>query len=115
MTLTVLAWLLLAGCSFESQREPADRASTLEAGGPRLRAARFQTTIETATAAEDLDGAVTDIRRMSEYLASLTDDERRDFVAHWSEPPFELWLQQTTAKLEADAIRRLQKKSDSEE
>ena len=122
------AALSLAGCASE-YRSDGEQASTgtaqdstadgmgegltLENGDPGKQAARFRAAIEEATAAEDFDGAIEQIRKMSDYMSSLSDDDRWDFAAYWEEPPLPTWLEQTTATLEADALRNLKQRTDA--
>ena len=122
-----LAALLLASCGAENRSDGdqsrtartrdtaadlAERPPTPEDGSPREWANRFREAIDEATTAQDFDGAVAQIRKMSDYMSSLSDNERWDFVSHWEDPPFQTWLEQTTATLEADAVRNLEQRTD---
>lgn len=71
-------------------------------------AARFRRTIDQMVDAQDLAGGVEEIRRMSEYMDILSQDERWEFIGYWNDPPFTEWYAQSVEKLQQDAARKIQ-------
>ena len=76
-------------------------------GGPRQQAVQFRRSIDGLTAAQDFAAAIEHLRRMNEYLATLSEPERVEFASHWTDPSLAEWLSQTTATLQADAHERV--------
>ncbi|MDH4043005.1 MAG: hypothetical protein OEY20_01590 [Gemmatimonadota bacterium] len=72
---------------------------------PLREAARIHKAVDDLTAAQDLKGAIEELRRMDQYLMTLSDDDRREFASHWADPSFGTWLTQTNETLQRDALR----------
>jgi hypothetical protein len=83
--------------------DPAANDRSDLADGPSQQAARFRRSIDQLTAAQDFAAAIEHIRRMNAYLMTLSDSERLEFASRWTDPSLAEWLNQTTAKLQADA------------